>query len=89
MGGDLSREHFQAYAKNAEHNLNHRTRLCLGGRNSCRVYFEGKNKHKFSKRERREIYDWTTWLVGDILNDIGVKFQKKVEKIVANSKVKT
>ena len=65
------REHFQAYAENAEHDLNHQSRPILGGKNSCQVYFEGKNKHKFSKRERREIYEWTIWLAGDILDGTG------------------
>jgi hypothetical protein len=62
------REHFKAYAENAENDLNHQPRRSLGGRNSCQVYFEGKDKRSFSKRERREIYEWTIWLTGDILN---------------------
>ena len=65
------REHFKAYAENAENDLNHQPRRCLGGKNSCQVYFEGKNKRMFSKRERREIYDWTVWLAGDILDGTG------------------
>ncbi|MDD5533661.1 MAG: hypothetical protein PHC52_12780 [Syntrophales bacterium] len=70
-GTACPREHFQAYAENAESDLNHQPRRSLGGRNSCQVYFEGKNKRKFFKRERREIYDWTIWLAGDILDGTG------------------
>ncbi|MCX6349608.1 MAG: hypothetical protein NTV79_08965 [Candidatus Aureabacteria bacterium] len=65
------RKHFQTYAETVENDLNHRPRPSLGGKNSCQVYFEGKNKHRFSKRERREIYDWTIWLAGDILDGTG------------------
>jgi hypothetical protein len=63
--------HFQAYAENAEHDLNHRPRPSLGGKTSCQIYFEGKDKRKFSKRERREIYDWIFSLASDILKANG------------------
>jgi hypothetical protein len=65
------KEHFRPYADDVEHHLNHRPRPCLGGRTSCQVYYEGKDKRRFSKRERRETYDWTIALAGDILEGRG------------------
>lgn len=38
--------------------LNHRPRPCLNGRNSCQVFFDLRRRKKFTKRDRRAIYDW-------------------------------
>ncbi|MDA8171366.1 MAG: hypothetical protein M0Z48_05980 [Nitrospiraceae bacterium] len=67
------REHFEAYASTVEHDLNHRPRPCLKGKNSCQVYFAGKRT--FSKRERRDAYAWITDLQSDILNSERVQPQ--------------
>lgn len=68
------REHMEAYASTVEHDLNHRLRKCLNGRNSCQVYFTGRRA--FSKWERRDAYDWITNLQNDILcSDDGVQLQ--------------
>ncbi|MFB3887603.1 MAG: hypothetical protein ACE144_20480 [Thermodesulfobacteriota bacterium] len=50
-------EHLAAYAEAAVNDLNHRHRPCLNGKTSCQLFFGSTNKPKFSKRERREIYD--------------------------------
>ena len=63
--------YLQASADAVENELNHRPRPCLGGRSSCQVYFEGKDTLRFSKKQRRQIYDWTMSLTGDILYGIG------------------
>ena len=60
------REHLEAYASSVEHDLNHKPRPCLNGKNSCQVYFAGKRT--FSKWERRDAYAWITDLQSDILN---------------------
>ena len=65
------RESFQPHANTVEYDLNHYPRACLGGKTSCQVYFEGRGKLRFSIRERRDIYDWTLSLAGDILADMG------------------
>ncbi|MDH4266282.1 MAG: hypothetical protein OEW45_11635 [Deltaproteobacteria bacterium] len=52
-----SHEQIEPYAEAAVHDLNHRLRDCLAGRNSCRVFFHSGNKPTFTKRERRDIYD--------------------------------
>jgi hypothetical protein len=49
--------HIAAYADSAVNDLNHRIRPCLKDRTSCQVFFEGRIKPKFSRRERKEIYD--------------------------------
>jgi hypothetical protein len=59
------REHLEAYAAAVEHDLNHRPRPCLNGRNACQVYFSGRRT--FTKWERRDAYDWITNLQSDIL----------------------
>ncbi len=59
------REHLEAYASTAEHDLNHQPRPCLHGSNSCQVYFAGKRT--FTKWERRDAYVWITNLQKDML----------------------
>ncbi|TAN44845.1 MAG: hypothetical protein EPN22_05110 [Nitrospirae bacterium] len=67
------REHLEAYAATVEHDLNHRSRPCLNGKNSCQVYFTGKRT--FTKWERRDAYAWITNLQNDILCSDGVQPQ--------------
>ncbi len=67
------REHLEAYASTVEHDLNHRPRPCLSGKNACQVYFTGKRT--FSKWERRDAYAWITNLQNDILCSEGVQPQ--------------
>jgi len=62
---DCDYEHMEMYAATVENDLNHKLRPCLGGRNSCQVYFD--NKRTFSKWERRDAYEWITNLRNDIL----------------------
>lgn len=73
------REDFQAYAESVEHELNHRPRASLNGKTSCQVFFDGKGKVKFTKKERRKVYDWTKALAGDILTRIEDFSQSAVE----------
>jgi transposase InsO family protein len=51
---DCPREHLEAYASTVEHDLNHRPRQCLKGKNACQVYFAGRRT--FTKWERRDAY---------------------------------
>lgn len=64
-------EHLEAYASSVEHDLNHRLRPCLNGKNACQVYFEGRKT--FNKWERRDAYEWITNLQNDILSQEGVQ----------------
>lgn len=67
------REHLEAYASTVEHDLNHKPRPCLKGKNACQVYFAGKRT--FSRWERRDAYAWITNLQNDILCSDGVQPQ--------------
>jgi hypothetical protein len=51
-------EHITAYAEAAVNDLNHQTRPCLKGKNSCQAFFESSIRPVITKRKRREIYDW-------------------------------
>jgi hypothetical protein len=66
-------EHMEAYASTVEHDLNHRPRPCLNGKNACQVYFTGRRT--FTKWERRDAYVWITNLQSDILCSDGIKPQ--------------
>lgn len=67
------KEHLEAYVSLVEHDLNHRPRPCLKGKNSCQVYFGGRRT--FSKWERRDAYVWITNLQDDIVCSKGVQPQ--------------
>jgi hypothetical protein len=59
-----------AYAEVAAHDLNHRLRPCLHGKTSCQVFFSLAARPRFSKLERREIYDIVLERVERILASI-------------------
>ncbi len=50
--------HMPSYLKNAVNELNHKPRRGLGNHNSCRVFFDGKEKCKYTIRERKNIFEW-------------------------------
>ena len=52
------------------HDLNHRLRDCLGGRNSCQVFFHSGNKPTFTKREKRNIYEGLMEKVERVLTEM-------------------
>jgi hypothetical protein len=51
-------DHISAYAETAVNDLNHRIRPCLKGKTSCQMFFDSSSRPTFTKRERREIYEW-------------------------------
>ena len=61
-------DHISAYAEAAVNDLNHRIRPCLEGKTSCQAFFDAGNRPTFTKRERREIYDWVMERVERILS---------------------
>jgi hypothetical protein len=67
----ILRRHFHVYAESGTHELNHLPRRCLKGRVSCQVFFSEKGGAKFSKRRRREIFEWIKKLSSAILVEIG------------------
>jgi hypothetical protein len=94
LGSGLSdcRDHVAAYAEAVVHDLNHRMRLCLNGRTSCQVFFESGNRPAFTKRERREIYDWVMERVERILstmNQSGQAVRESAWRIAVESWLKS
>jgi hypothetical protein len=73
------RDHISAYAEAVVHDLNHRIRPCLNGRTSCQVFFASVDKPVFTKRERREIYDWMMERVERILSTMNQPGQAERE----------
>lgn len=63
--------HIEAYAGLVEHDLNHIPRPCLKGKNACQVFFQ--NRRAFSKKERRDAFDWIMNLQNDILSGSDVQ----------------
>jgi transposase InsO family protein len=66
-------EHLEVYASAVEHDLNHRLRPCLKGKNACQVYFA--DRRTFTKWERRDAYAWIRNLQDDILGSEGLQPQ--------------
>lgn len=66
-------EHLEAYASLIEHDLNHKPRPCLKGRNACQVYF--RERRAFTRWERRDAYVWITDLQDAIVVSKGVQPQ--------------
>ena len=55
-------------AEIAAHDLNHKPRRNLMGQHSCQVFF-GPYRVGFSKKQRKEVYDW--------ISDLALEIQKK------------
>lgn len=66
--------HMPSYLKNAVNELNHKPRRNLGNRNSCRVFFDGKEDCKYTVKERKSIFEWLVErasLIIDNMKDAG------------------
>lgn len=61
---------FALLAESATHDLNHKPRRGLGGKIACRVYF-GDKRIRYTKRQRRSVFDWIENLAGDISHHAG------------------
>jgi hypothetical protein len=75
----IPRRHFHVYAESAAQELNHLPRRSLKGRVSCQVFFLEKGGAKFSKRRRREIFEWIKKLSSAILVEIGKSGKRAVQ----------
>jgi hypothetical protein len=65
-------DEFGLLAETAAHELSHRPRRCLKGQTACRAYF-GNNPMRYSKRQRKSIYNWTRDLAAEISIRAGIK----------------
>ena len=63
-------EEFALLAETASNDLNHKPRRCLGGKTACRTYF-GKNRIRYTKRQRKAVYEWIKNLAIDISHRVG------------------
>ncbi|MDD5358621.1 MAG: hypothetical protein PHX80_05720 [Candidatus Nanoarchaeia archaeon] len=68
MASACPREHIEAYSAAAAHNLNHGQRPCLNGQNACQAFFT--TKQTFTKRQRRNVYEWIVALQKHILENM-------------------
>jgi hypothetical protein len=57
-------------AETAAHDLNHRPRRSLQGRNACHVYF-GEQQLRYPKRQRQDVYRWIRDLAIAISRGVG------------------
>jgi hypothetical protein len=77
LGKDVSLEEFKLHAALAAHDLNHRSRDVLKGKNSCQVYHDEARRIRFTLPERKAIYDWINQAQNDILKETQV-FTKRI-----------
>jgi transposase InsO family protein len=61
---------FRLHAELAMHELNHRPRECLGGKNPCQVYHGETRRKRFTQPERMAIYDWINETTESILKEV-------------------
>ena len=61
---------FKLHAELAMHELNHRPRDVLGGKNPCQVYHDETRRKWFTKPERKAIYDWINQTTEGILKEV-------------------
>ena len=81
-------EHITVYAEAVVNDLNHQIRPCLNGKTSCQVFSERGNRPAFTKRKRREIYDWVQERVERILpamNQSGQAVRESAWRIAVES----
>jgi hypothetical protein len=69
LGREVSLEEFKLHAALAAHDLNHRSRDVLKGKNPCQVYHDETRRIRFTEPERKAIYDWINQAQNDILKE--------------------
>jgi len=76
-GEASSLSEFALMTELAAHDLNHSDRRKLNGQNSCLKFF-GKPRISFSKRKRKEVFEWISDLAIDIVAKSG---EKKIRSV--------
>ena len=61
----------QLLAVPAVHDLNHKNRPCLQGKTACEVHGDASHGRRYTRRQRRDIYDWITEMSMRIIDDGG------------------
>ena len=72
----VSLEEFKLHAALAAHDLNHRSKDILKGKNSCQVLHDETRRIRFTVPERMVVYDWIIKTQESILNEVQ-DFSKK------------
>ena len=75
-------ESLSLLAETAAHELNHTSRRCLDNHTACKTYF-GDDRIRYSKRQRRGIYEWIRDLATEIASRAGKSKITNVEWRIA------
>jgi len=71
-------EGFSLLTETAAHDLNHKPRRCLHGQTACRTFFGGL-RLRYTKRQRKSIYQW----IFDLASEISIRAGKSTITPVA------
>jgi len=63
-------EHLDQYIVAALHTLNHKPRKCLAGKYACELFSKRQGGGKYTKRTRKNIFDWIINLTLSIIEPI-------------------
>jgi hypothetical protein len=69
LGREVSLEEFKLHAALAAHDLNHRAKEILKGKNPCQVFHDETRRIRFTEPERMVIYDWINQTQNGILRE--------------------
>jgi hypothetical protein len=69
LGRNVSLEEFELHAALAAHDLNHRAKDILKGKNPCQVFHDETCRIHFTIPERKAVYDWITKTQESILKE--------------------
>jgi hypothetical protein len=69
LGREVSLEEFKLHAVLAAHDLNHRAKDILKGKNPCQVFHDTNRRIRFTEPERKAVYDWINQTQNVILKE--------------------
>jgi hypothetical protein len=69
LGREVSLEVFELHAALAVHDLNHRAKDILKGKNPCQVFNDESRRIRFTEPERKAVYDWINQTQDSILKE--------------------
>jgi hypothetical protein len=76
----ITESQVQAWAEVLVHELNHRSRDCLGGQVACQVFQDAKPALKvYTLRKRRETFEWINELTRTLIQVWAVHTQRQAE----------
>ena len=69
--GSVPNNEFQLHTEVAMHELNHKSRECLGWKTSCQVFHDDTRRLRFTQPERMAIYEWIRKTTESIILEVG------------------